>query len=295
MIRSMTGYGTSEGPLSEGEILRVEIRTVNHRHLNPNIRLPHGWDALEKPITDALRKRLGRGHVSVALTLERADTPSANHPQFDLDRADHYTRSLQAAQEQLGLTGAVDINTLARFSDLFRSEKAPAALPEASHVVARVDEALEQVVELRSLEGGRLETELRRCLTVMIGELDDIERRAPERLLKERDRLREQIRALAESVDVDEDRLAREVAYLAEKWDIQEEIVRFRSHVALFEETLAPSRVEKAGKRLGFVVQEMNREANTIGSKANDPEIAAAAVAIKEQLEQLREQLENVE
>ena len=119
--------------------------------------------------------------------------------------------------------------------------------------------------------------------------------RAPERLIRERDRLRAAIKELAGQEDVDGDRLAREVAYLAERWDVNEELVRFRSHIELFRETLASEGSEGVGKRLSFVVQELHREANTIGSKANDTEIARAGLALKEDIERLREQVENVE
>ena len=119
--------------------------------------------------------------------------------------------------------------------------------------------------------------------------------RAPARLEEQRDRLREQVRELTEQVEVDEDRLAREIAYLAERWDINEEVVRFRSHVELFGEALSGDGSEPVGKRLGFLVQEMNREANTIASKANDTLIAQAAMGLKEEIERIREQVENVE
>jgi len=138
-------------------------------------------------------------------------------------------------------------------------------------------------------------------LARIMDELAAVEAAAPERLLRERDRLRERVAVLSGTVDVDEDRLAREIAYLAERWDIAEEIVRLRSHVALFLESLEAGagaggpRADRAGKRLGFVVQEMYREANTVGSKANDAAISASAVAMKEELERMREQLENVE
>jgi len=122
-----------------------------------------------------------------------------------------------------------------------------------------------------------------------------VEERAPVRLGEQRDRLREQVRELTEQVEVDEDRLAREIAYLAERWDINEEIVRFRSHVELFGEALAGDGSEPVGKRLGFLVQEMNREANTIASKANDAAVAQAAMGLKEEIERVREQVENVE
>ncbi len=196
---------------------------------------------------------------------------------------------------ELSIPGALDINTLLRFPDLFRTTRGTPAPPEADALEPLLEEALDRVVELRAREGARLEDALGLALVDIDHHLDTIEGLAPARLVRERDRLREQIQALADGVPLDEDRLAREVAYLAEKWDIQEELVRFRSHIALFRETLAPDHEDRAGKRLGFIVQEMNREANTLGSKANDADIAAAAVAIKEQLEQLREQIENVE
>lgn len=295
MIRSMTGFGTAEGALADGRVLRVEVRTVNHRHLNANIRTPHGWDVLEKPLGDRIRARLSRGHVSLSLSVEGPGGGDRPMPDVDLERARHYQEALRRVQETLGLGGTLDVNTVARLPDVFRPAEGPSGPPEAEEVGPLVGEALDRVVELREREGERLAAELSRCLDRIETELTEIEARAPERLVRERDRLREQVRTLSEAVEVDEDRLAREIAYLAEKWDIQEELVRFRSHIALFRETLSPDHDERAGKRLGFVVQEMNREANTIGSKANDPDIGAGAVAIKEQLEQLREQIENVE
>ena len=122
-----------------------------------------------------------------------------------------------------------------------------------------------------------------------------VETRAPERLVAERDRLREAVRELAEQVPLDEDRLAREIAYLAERWDINEELVRLRSHIGLFQEALSADGEEPVGKRLGFLVQEMHREVNTIGSKANDSEISHDSVRLKEEVERIREQVENIE
>ncbi len=157
------------------------------------------------------------------------------------------------------------------------------------------EEAARAAVAMREIEGRRLEADLRERLAAVRRELSVIEERAPRRLLAERDRLREAIRELMEQEEVDEDRLARELAYLAERWDINEELVRFRSHLDLFEEALAGDGATPVGKRLGFIVQEMHREANTIASKANDLEIAHASVTVREEIERLREQLENVE
>ena len=155
--------------------------------------------------------------------------------------------------------------------------------------------AAAEVVALREAEGARLQRDLEEHLTAIEEALVRVEARAPERLVAERDRLRAAVAELTETHTVDEDRLAREIAYLAEKWDINEEIVRFRSHVELFNEALQAEASEPVGKRLGFLVQEMNREANTIGSKANDAQVAQTAVTLKEEVERLREQLENVE
>ncbi len=148
---------------------------------------------------------------------------------------------------------------------------------------------------MREAEGARLQQDLEEHLLAIEEALVRVEAYAPERVVTERDRLRAAVAELTETHTVDEDRLAREIAYLAEKWDINEEIVRFRSHVELFDEALQADASEPVGKRLGFLVQEMNREANTIGSKANDAQIAHTAVTLKEEVERLREQLENVE
>lgn len=295
MIRSMTGYGAAEAGLDDGQVVRIEVRTVNHRHLNVSVRLPGGWERLEKPVTDAVRERLERGHVHLSVGVDRAESPGWDLPELDEERARYYVESAGRLMERFSLTGPLHVDALIRFPDLFRSVRGIPDPPDMEVLGPTLDEALDRVIELREKEGARLQEALVQALVQIDEHLDAVEALAPARLLRERDRLRDQIRALTESAPVDEDRLAREIAYLAEKWDVQEELVRFRSHVALFRETLAPDRDNRAGKRLSFIVQEMNREANTIGSKANDADIAAAAVAIKEQLEQLREQIENVE
>jgi uncharacterized protein (TIGR00255 family) len=185
---------------------------------------------------------------------------------------------------------------LARFSDVFRAPE-PDDLPPVEVEVLRemAAEAAQELVRLREAEGVRLEADLVERLAVMSTQLERVAERAPDRLVQERDRLREAVQELSEQVEVDEDRLAREIAYLADKWDINEEIVRYRSHIELFHEALAGDGSEPVGKRLGFLVQEMHREANTIGSKANDAVITEASMALKEEIERVREQVENVE
>jgi uncharacterized protein (TIGR00255 family) len=295
MIRSMTGYGEAERDWPAGRV-RLEVKTVNHRFFNASIKTPSGFDRYERDITDALKRHLARGHVSVLLSVDRSSAPEQAGVVLDLDRARAYHDALVQLQEELAVPGEVDLRTLARFGDLFRApEQDRTAGIEAEMIVELVDEAAGAARGLREAEGRRLEADLRGRLDAIVEQLDLVEARAPERLVEHRDRLREAVRELSGQVEVDADRLAREIAYLSERWDVNEELVRFRSHIELFAEALAGDSSEPVGKRLGFLVQEMLREANTIGSKANDTEVAHASVSMKEEIERLREQVENVE
>ena len=297
MIRSMTGFGEAEEVTAAG-VVRVEIKTVNHRFLNVNMRTPTGFDRFESDIQSWLRTFLSRGHVTCTLSIDR-DTTEANDtlPELDLERAKRYGELLETLRRELELEAPVDVSHVSRFGEIFRApERENASALVEGEVIHRLTEAAAaEVVLLREAEGSRLQRDLEEHLQAIEEALVQVEANAPERLVVERDRLRTAVAELIESHSVDEDRLAREIAYLAEKWDISEEIVRFRSHVELFNEALQTEASEPVGKRLGFLVQEMNREANTIGSKANDAQIAQTAVSLKEEVERLREQLENVE
>jgi len=296
MIRSMTGFGDAERDTPAGR-LRLEVKTVNHRFFNTSIKTPVGFDRHEQALVAELKEHLSRGHVSVFLSLDRSTAEGTEGPRVDLDRVREYKEALEAVKAEFALPGVVDLGMLARFPDIFRDPDRGGGAPELEPELLRalVEEATRSVVELREAEGRRLRDDMVGRLEAMATELDRVEERAPGRLVAERDRLREAVGELTGQVEVDEDRLAREIAYLAEKWDINEEIVRFRSHVEMFRETLDGDGTDPAGKRLSFLVQEMHREANTIGSKSNDADIAQSAVALKEEVERLREQVENVE
>jgi len=295
MIRSMTGYGDAERDTAIGR-LRLEVKTVNHRFFNSSIKTPPGFDRYERDLADALKSHVSRGHVSAFLSLDRTKAEAPSGPRVDLDKARQYKEALEAIGSELGVAGAVDLGLLARFNDVFRAPE-PDRTPELEGDVFRTlaEEAAQGVVALREAEGAKLYDDLVGRLDAMATQLDVIAARAPDRLSGERDRLREAVRELSEQVEVDEDRLAREIAYLAEKWDINEEIVRFRSHMDQFREAVEADGSEPVGKRLSFLMQEMHREANTIGSKANDTAIAQASIALKEEIERVREQVENVE
>ena len=297
MIRSMTGFGEAEEATDAG-LVRVEMKTVNHRFFNASLRTPPGLDRLESEIQSWLRPFIGRGHVTYTLTVDRGLRRGEQAlPELDLDKATRYRELLETLRSELDLEGPVELSHVARFGEIFSvPDPASASADMDTAVIKKLTEAAAgAVVGMREAEGARLQADLEERLEAIETHLALMERRAPERLVEERDRLREAVAELMEGHPVDEDRLAREIAYLAEKWDINEELVRFRSHVELFRETLATDPPEPVGKRLGFVIQEMHREANTIGSKASDSEIGRAAVSLKEEIERLREQLENVE
>jgi uncharacterized protein (TIGR00255 family) len=291
----MTGYGDAERDSPVGR-LRLEVKTVNHRFFNPSIKTPHGFDKYESLITAALKNSLSRGHVSAYLSVDRGTNGAETPYKPDIERARAYLAALEVLRDELNVPGAVQLSMLASEPSLLRAQdldRTEGVEPELITELAGA--AAAAVQEFRAAEGQRLEVDFSDRLRAIGVSLSGIETRAPQRLTEHRDRLREAIRELTEQVEVDEDRLAREIAYLAERWDINEELVRFRSHVELFEEALSGDGSEPVGKRLGFLVQEMNREANTIASKANDADIAHAAMGLKEELERIREQVENVE
>jgi len=295
MIRSMTGYGEAEREGPDG-LVRLEVRTVNHRFFNASVKTPPGFDRHERAIVEGLKRHLARGHVSASLSLGRGGAGAAQEVRVDVERARALKDAIGQLRDDLAIPGEVDLPMIVRFGEIFRGpepDRAGGIEPEL--VEALAEEAATAARVMRESEGVRLEQDLVERLDAMAALLDEIGARAPERLVAERDRLRVAVAELAEQVEVDQDRLAREVAYLAERWDVNEELVRFRSHLELFREALAGDGSEPVGKRLGFLVQEMHREANTIGSKANDAVISQASVGLKEEIERVREQVENVE
>lgn len=297
MIRSMTGYGEADGATPVGR-LRVELRTVNHRYLNVNARIPTALARWEPEIREWLRAWFTRGHVNCTVRLERngdGDVPVGYR--LDSDRLAAYLAIFDQLGREFGIRGEPDLGLITRFSDIIIRDDIDAEGVEVAAGDLRevIEAAARQNLEMRDEEGRRLQRDLEDRLSAIAVALDVIEDAAPRRLIAERDRLRAAVRELTEGMAVDEGRLAQEVALLAERWDVNEELVRFRSHLELFRDLLSASSEEAVGKRLSFLVQEMHREANTIGSKANSAAIAHAVVSVKEEIERLREQVENVE
>ena len=291
MIRSMTGYGGAEGMVG-GVRVSVELRTVNHRFFSPSIKLPSEFARWEAEVREALRTRIARGHVTVTARVDRAHR--ATIAAIDELKFAHYVQELRSLQERYELGGDVDVATVLRMPDVMSSRE-DEALGTSAELVAVVTAAADALTDMRGQEGQRLAAYLRERIAVIEACLGRIEERAPARLVEQRDRLRQSVRELTEGLAVDEARLAQEIALLADRLDVGEELSRFRSHIVAFRAALDDRGGEPVGKRLGFLLQEMLREANTTGSKGTDAIIQRETITVKEELERIREQVENLE
>ena len=296
MIRSMTGFGAADGVVG-GQRVSVEIRSVNHRYFSPSIKLPGSLSRWEGEVRDALRRGVTRGHVTLSARFERDDQESPTALPIDETRFAAYVQQLRDLQERYALRDTLDVATVLRMPDVFvaatpREELTADAGPQ---VVAVVDRAVEALLVMRVAEGARLVQYLDERLAMIEAALGRIAVRAPERVTEQRDRLRNAVRELTSGLAVDETRLAQEIALLADRLDVQEELSRFNAHIEAFRAALNGEHAEGVGKRLGFLLQEMLREANTTGSKGNDSAIVADVLLIKEELERIREQVENLE
>jgi uncharacterized protein (TIGR00255 family) len=287
----MTGFGRAEGPCASGRAA-IEVRSVNHRHLQVQCRTPSAFQSLERALRARVRDRVHRGHVTVSLGwVDDGDVEAA--PRVDLERA----RALRAAADELaaglGLTNDLDLAFYARQADVLLPADRDREVVDEAQVVTILEQALDDLVAMRRKEGDALRDALETSLDLLASELVSIEARAPERLNAERARLRTRVGEIMEGREVSDDRLELEILLLADKLDIAEEVVRLRTHIAAAREALGGE--GPVGKRLGFLGQEMLREINTIGSKANDATISRAVIEMKTELEKIREQVENLE
>jgi uncharacterized protein (TIGR00255 family) len=286
----MTGFGAAEGTVGSARVT-VELRSVNHRFFNATIKLPAELSRWEGEVREALRKRLSRGHITLSA---RVDRGVAGPPLIDEERFGAYVGLLRNLKERFGLAGEVDVAAVLRMPDVM-SSITEGSEGEASAFLQLVDAAAVSLADSRRQEGERLGAYLTERLTIVEEALSRIGERAPQRLMEQRARARESIRQLANGVQVDEQRLAMEIAIQADRLDVQEELSRFGSHLTAFRRSVSDGADEPVGKRLGFLLQEMLREANTTGSKAYDSSILAEVVTVKEELERIREQVENLE
>lgn len=287
----MTGFGLAEGPVGAA-LVSVEIRTVNHRFFSPSIKLPGAFGRWESEVREAMRARVTRGHITLTARAERS---VASALAISESRLADVVATLRAIKTRFGLDGDIDLATVLRMPDVLST---PTEAPETgtlAELLVIVDGALEVLSRARAEEGARLAAFLSERLDIVAAALTRIAARAPHRVIAHRDRLRVAVRELTEGLAIDEQRLAQEIAILADRWDVSEEMDRFQSHIVAFRAALSDPAGDAVGKRLGFLLQEMLREANTTGSKGADAELLHEVVFVKEELERIREQVENLE
>lgn len=290
--QSMTGFGRGETD-GRGRVYTVEVQSVNHRFLEARCRLPKRLAGLEPRVQRAVQQRFARGHLEVSVQEKDLDGRTRTL-KIDLALARQYVESLRTLQREMDLPGQVTLEMLAGQRELISVEESEETLDEAwAELEPALVAALDALATMRCQEGTALTQALRRHLDEIESVLSRVLGRTSDLVTAHRNRLRERVADLLDGRLPDPLRLEQEVALLAERGDVAEECDRLRSHLAQFRETLDQSGPQ--GRRLDFLLQEMNREANTIGSKAADASLAQDVVELKTAIERLREQVQNIE
>lgn len=292
MIRSMTGFGVGQA-MAADEPLVVEIRSVNAKYCDVRPRLPRELASLEPALVRQIKGRLARGSVEVTVRRGGGAGP-ALVPAIDEALAERLVQGLRGLRDRLQLGGDVSLDALLQVEGILRLEEAGIELGEAERALAEAaDRALDALAQMREREGEALLADLQGRLATLQRIHDALVEEAPRGVQQRRERMETRLQELSQGVEVEPQRLAQEVAILAERSDISEELTRLQAHLDHFSRLLEEE--EPVGRRLDFLVQEMNREANTIASKASWLDSAAIVVDLKAEIERIREQIQNVE
>ena len=292
MIKSMTGFGRCE-KVTEEYKLSVEMKAVNHRYLDMSIKMPKKFNYFEAGIRNLLKNDIQRGKVDVFINYEDY-TENKMSLKYNASLAAEYMEYFKKMEEQFGIANDIKVSVLSRMPEVLTMEEVPDDEDSMWKILSEVvEEAADSFVESRVREGEHLKNDLLGKLDYMLEQVTFIEERSPKIVAEYRTKLEEKVHELLESASIDEGRIATEVTIFADKICVDEETVRLRSHIEhTRKELLAGGSV---GRKLDFIAQEMNREANTILSKANDLEISEHAIILKTEIEKVREQIQNIE
>ncbi len=292
MIKSMTGYGRAI-QLVDGMNITVEIKSVNHRYFEFSSKLPRSYGFLDEKLKSFFMGKLTRGKMECYVSIETVEEPdsiiSVNHPLVK-----SYLDAYKELSETYGLDNNIKVSDISRVPDVFSVRKQAADEDKIWAAVSIVaQEALDGFIAMREREGERLKTDVLSRLSTILECVEFVEMRSPETVKEYNEKLLSRLRELLEDTHIDEQRILTEAAIFADKIAVAEETVRLRSHISQLTSFLDAS--DAVGKKMDFLVQELNREANTIGSKAQDVEIARRVVSIKAEIEKIREQIQNIE
>lgn len=291
-MKSMTGYGRARKSV-DGKEISVEVRAVNHRYLDVNLKCPRAYGFLEEALKKAASTRIARGKVDVFVQILGT---SADDLKVSVNTAlaQHYMNALCALSEATGLPNDVSLLSLARMPEVLVEEQAE---PDTERLTAGVleifHEALGEFDAMRAVEGEKMAADVRMRGQTILSLLEKVEERAPQRTIEYREKLEKRMQELLTDTTIDPQRILTEAAVFADRTAIDEETVRLRSHLSQMDEMLKDEK--PIGRKLDFLVQEMNRESNTIGSKANDVALSKIVVELKSEIEKIREQIQNIE
>ena len=292
MVKSMTGFGRCE--ISEGtRKMTVEMKSVNHRYLDVNMKMPKKLNFFDASIRSLLKTYIQRGKVDLFISFE--DTAETNFSlKYNQELAGEYLKYLQQMADQFGLENDIRVSTLSRYPEVLSMEEVQVDEEELWNLLEKaLKGACEQFVETRIKEGENLKRDLLAKLDEMLENVAYISQRSPQIIGEYRKKLEDKVKELLEDVHIEESRLATEITIFADKICVDEEIVRLKSHIEHTKATLESGGA--VGRKLDFIAQEMNREANTILSKANDLEVSNHAIELKTEIEKVREQIQNIE
>ncbi len=292
MIKSMTGFGRCEIQ-KDSRKFTVELKSVNHRYLDVNIRMPKKLNFFETAIRTLLKSYANRGKVDIFISYEDLSQAQVS-VKYNAALAAEYLKYLRQMEEEFGLENDVRISTLSRYPEVFTMEEQSEDEEELwNGLKEALEGAFTQFVETRKTEGENLKKDIVTKLDVLSGHIGFIEERSPQIVAEYRTKLEDKMQELLADTQIEEGRIAAEVVLFADKICTDEEVVRLRSHIRHMRSTLEEK--DEIGRKLDFIAQEMNREANTILSKANDIEVSDHAISLKTEIEKIREQIQNIE
>ncbi|MCM1315202.1 MAG: YicC family protein [Prevotella sp.] len=292
MTKSMTGYGRAQKIIGGRDIL-VEIRSVNHRYYEYSSRIPRAYGYIDEKLKSLLKTAVSRGKVEVSVTINNIE---ARESEISINKAvaEGYINALRSVSGELGLKDDLVLSKLIKLPEIFVVQKAPDNQEQIWADISEVAvEALQKFVEMRQTEGGKLEEDIILKADYILEMVSKVEELSPLTVENYRKRLYQKISEVLDGKDVDEQRIITEAAIFAEKIAVDEETVRLHSHVSQLKNIFSSD--EPVGRKLDFIIQEMNREVNTIGSKAQDLNITRIVVDMKAEIEKIREQIQNIE
>lgn len=293
MAKSMTGFGRASSKDGKKLIFSVEVKSINHRYLDVNVRLPKNLVSLENNIRKEIAKKINRGKIDVAVNYKNYNDNNSSI-KLNVAKCDEYMEILNQIKSRYNIKDDITVSMIADYPDVIVTEENEEDLNEIWNELDPVlNEAIDMNLSMRTVEGDKLKEDIKLKCSVIKQKIQLIEEDAKLSSKKYEERLYENIKELASDVNIDENRIATEVAIFADKVDIDEEITRFYSHLNQMKLTLDLN--EPIGRKMDFIVQEMNREANTIASKSIDIEITNLVIDIKNVIEKIREQIQNIE